>query len=90
MSEKCKIIFILNSSEDSIKLLNNIRALATKGYRRFDIYIISQKDRPYYLKDLIPLLQNNILYGLNIYYAGSSKTDLEKFAEFSARELNGH
>lgn len=77
MSE-CRIVFTLNSNDDSIKLLNYIRALAAKGYRRFTIYVTSRKGKPHYLEDLRPLIQSNISYGLKFYYAGSSKTGFEK------------
>lgn len=77
MSE-CKIVFKYTGGNPPRKLIECIGMLGAKGYRRFTIYVVSSKSKPYYLEDLKSLIEQNITYTLKIYYAGSTDEDLKE------------
>jgi hypothetical protein len=69
--------------EDSIplKVLSLINGLGAKGAKRFNIYVVTPKRRPFYLEDLRSIIQGVIAYTLRIMYAGSGPGDLERLVE---------
>ncbi len=76
------IVLVFSSGASvSKKLLKDIYMLGSKGYRLFNIYVVSPRGRPEYIEFLRDFIQNNIVYSINIYYIGSRPIDLDRFVD---------
>jgi len=71
------VVVVYSSCGVAKKVLSELYRLGARGYKRFNIYIVSSISRPEYMECFREVIQNNVVYTLRVYYVGSKTSDLE-------------